>query len=255
MRKPELLGRGLEAVTGLYNNSRFTERRLVLIPREETPLYAEDGLWTYHSHRFVVEPRYTRAYARAQAACGFDYAIRWRTHTVLWAAEQAVAVQGAFVECGTGRGWMASAICEFLQWRDRPFYLFDSFMPTYPDESGHQPSSGRIHPNYARSVDEVAANFAEWPGVRLMIGRIPEVLADTGPVAFLHIDLNNAVAEEHAVRFFWPKVVLGGAMIFDDYGFEGYEQQRESADRLAAELGFRILSLPSGQGLVIRESA
>jgi O-methyltransferase len=255
MKKPELLGRGLEAAVNLYNDSRFTERRLLLLPHEDVPLYDEDGLWTYHSHRFVSEPRYARAYERAKAACGYDYNIRWRTHTVLWAAKQAAHVQGSFVECGTGRGWMASAICEFLEWDDRPFYLFDSFLPNYPDESGRQVSTGQIYPNYAQSAEQVGANFAQWPGVRLMVGRIPEVLTDIGPVAFLHVDLNNAVVEEHAVRFFWAKVAPGGVMVFDDYGFEGYELQRESADRLAAELDFQILSLPSGQGLAIRELA
>jgi hypothetical protein len=41
-------------------------------------------------------------------------------------------------------------------------------------------------------------------------------------------------------------------MIFDDYGFQGYETQREAADRLGEELGFRVLALPTGQGLVLR---
>lgn len=85
-----------------------------------------------------------------------------------------------------------------------------------------------------------------------MVGRIPESLRDVGPVAFLHVDLNNAVSEEHAVRHFWPRMSDGGVMVFDDYGFVGYEEQRASADRLAQELGFSVLALPTGQGLVVR---
>lgn len=253
MRKPAFLGHALNAAIDLYNRQSWTENQLVLLPREPGPLYAEDGLATFHAHRFVQEPAYARAYARSIRACGYDYKIRWRAYTLLWAAKRCLDAEGAYVECGTGRGFMATAVCEYLGWGERPFYLFDTFLSTYPDASGVQSPEGVVHTNYAEGPEQVARNFAEWPGVKLMVGRIPEVLTDTGPVAFLHVDLNNAVSEEHAVRHFWPSLSPGGAMIFDDYGFGGYEPQRESADRLAAELGFEIFSLPTGQGLVLRE--
>lgn len=257
MKRPRFLGRGAESLVALYNSSRFTERTLVLMEEEgdgggEGPLYHEDGLATFHSHAFVDEERFGRAYARAIRAAGFDYRIRWRAHTMLWAASQAAAVEGAFVECGTGRGFMASAVCEYLGWSERSFYLFDTFMPTYPDAEGKQAEEGKIYANYAQGPEQVASNFAEWPGVKLVVGRIPEALVETGPVAFLHIDLNSPAPEAAALEHFWPKLSRGAIVVFDDYGFGGYESQKESADRIAAELGFAILSLPTGQGLVVR---
>ena len=74
--------------------------------------------------------------------------------------------------------------------------------------------------------------------MRLVVGSIPDTLLDTSPVAFLHVDSNNAPAEEAVVRHFWPKLTPGAPVIFDDYGFQGYELQREAADRLGLELGF-----------------
>jgi hypothetical protein len=252
VKSSPLLGRSLHAAAELFNRNPWIEGRLMLLPRDEAPFYAEDGLWTYHGHTFVEDERFAKAYRRAITAGGHDYGIRWRVHTILWAAERAAALEGAFVECGTGRGFMASAICDYLGWRERSFYLYDTFLPVAPDAQGEQATDGIASPVYADTPETVAENFAEWPGVQMVIGKIPGTLRDSGPVAFLHIDLNHPAAEEAAVRHFWPQLTTGAPMIFDDYGFQGFEAQRDAADRLGEELGFRVLTLPTGQGLVLR---
>jgi hypothetical protein len=247
-----LVARSLERAVELANRNPWTLQRLQPVRREDAPFYAEDGLYTYHGHAFVDDARFAKAYRRAMRAGGRDYNIRWRVHTVLWAVERAAALDGAFVECGTGRGFMASAICDYLGWTDRPFHLYDTFLPTTPDERGVQVATGTVNPNYADGPESVGENFAEWPGVELVVGTIPETLRDTSPVAFLHVDLNHAAAEESAIRHFWPRLSPGALVVFDDYGFPGYETQRDAADRLGAELGFSVLMLATGQGLALR---
>jgi Methyltransferase domain len=149
---------------------------------------------------------------------------------------------------------MASAICQYLDWRSRSFYLFDTFRPTTPDSAGIQSLTGSVNRFYATESRAVADNFDEWPGVELVVGTIPATLNQRSidQVAFIHIDLNHPAAEEAAVRHFWPRIVTGGIMIFDDYGFQGFEAQRESADRLGRELGFSVLTSPTGQGVVVK---
>jgi hypothetical protein len=252
VNKPEWLGAALRGTVEAFNRSPISENRLEILPREDVPLYAEDGLWTYAGHGFVQEERFARAYRRAIQAGGFDYRIRWRVHAMLWAAKRASAADGAFVECGTGRGFMASAICEYLDWGERPFYLYDSFLPTHPDERGEQHESGQRLPHYAEGPEAVRANFAQWPGVELVVGRIPDTLGQVGEVAFLHVDLNHPTAEEQAVRHFWPLLSDRAVVVFDDYGNESYRAHESSTDRLASELGFDVLALPTGQGLVLK---
>ncbi len=252
MKKSPLLGSALLAAVSAFNRNPWTEQRLQLVARDERPFYAEDGLWTYHGHGFVEDERFLAAYRRAIRAGGADYGVRWRAHTLLWAAGVAARLDGAFVECGTGRGFMASAICEYFAWSDRPFYLYDTFRATMPDASGAQTAAGTVAANYADGAESVARNFAQWPGVQLVVGSVPDTLLDVAPISFLHVDMNHAAAEEAAVRHFWPLLTRGAPVVFDDYGFQGYEAQREAADRLGEELGFRVLALPTGQGLVIR---
>jgi hypothetical protein len=188
--------------------------------------------------------RFQTAYERAIRAVGADRGIRWRVHTILWAASSAAKLDGAFVQCGTGRGFIASAICDYLDWVDRPFYLYDTFEPTTHAQLGAVD---------ANNADEVRANFAQWPGVRLVVGELPGTLTDSpGRVAFLHVDLNHVPAEQAIVRHFWPKMVPGAVLVYDYYGFLGFEPSRRGADELSRELGFSILASPTGQGIVVK---
>jgi hypothetical protein len=246
--------RRLDAAVATLNRFPWKSRRLELVLPPPQNLFSEDGLSTTHSHPFTAESRFRQAYQRAVQATGFDYRIRWRTHTLLWAAQLAAARDGVFVECGTGRGFMMSALCSYLGWSERPLYLFDTFKPTFPNEEGVQAADGPVAPAYAHGPEAVAANFAEWPGVRLVVGEIPATLEQEQieQVAFLHIDMNHPLPEEAAVRYFWPRLVSGAAMVVDDYGFEANERQRKVHDQLARELDFSILTLPTGQGLAIK---
>jgi len=241
----------IRRVVNIFNRNPWTSYRLELTPR--TGQYNQDGLRTSHNHSFLEAPDFQDAYARAVKAAGWDYEIHWRVHVILWAAITAQPLPGAFVECGTGRGFMASAICQGLAWTDRPFYLFDTFQPELvtPDSAtrheGHSPV-------YARCPEEPQTNFREWPGVKLVVGTIPQSLTDVNiaSVAFLHVDLNHPLPEEGVIRHFWPKLCPGAIVVFDDYAYEGYEASHVSADRVAADLGFLIVSLPTGQGLAIK---
>jgi hypothetical protein len=231
-----LAHRAIETAVAGFNRNPWTHEALELTPRVPHSLYRHDGLRTAHNHSFIETPDFQRAYGRAVQAAGWDYKIHWRVHVILWAATAAQPIRGAFVECGAGRGFMTSAICEHLSWTDRPFYLFDTFQP----ESVGAGPDGR---NGARS-----------PGVRLVVGVVPDSLdrVDVGSVAFVHIDMNRPGPEEAALRHFWPMLSPGGIIVLDDYAYAGFEASHESASRVAADLGFSLLSLPTGQGLTIK---
>ena len=90
--------------------------------------YNQDGLRSVHDHSFMNDPRFQAAYARGVQAAT-DYAWHWRVHVGLWAAESAAQLQGDFVECGVNRGFLSSAIMQYLDWDKlgRSFYLLYTF--------------------------------------------------------------------------------------------------------------------------------
>jgi hypothetical protein len=54
------------------------------------------------------------------------------------------------------------------------------------------------------------------------------------------------------LEHFWPLLPVGAVVLFDDYCHGGCELQTEALDASAAVLNTRIVSLPTGQGIIIR---
>lgn len=162
--------------------------QLVLMPKTGTEpgtAYAQDSLWSEHNHEFMTEPRFARAYQRGVQAGGFDYGMHWRVHVALWVAEQASRLEGDFVECGVGRGFVSSAILEYLPWAslEKTIYLFDTFTPHNVQDKY---AETRCH--YADGVSSVEENFRAWPNVRIVPGLVPDSI-DEAPlqqVAYIH---------------------------------------------------------------------
>jgi hypothetical protein len=210
----------------------------------------EDGIITIHNCSFRNTPDFQRCYQRAVKAATWDYGIRYRVHQALWCSELAQSVEGDFVELGTGRGFIMSALLE--SGLKRRVHLFDTFLPNLSDSAGKQ--LGGCSPHYADTLTRVQENFAEWPNAILHPGDVFDTLPATEieRVAFLHVDMNHPDPEEFGIRQLWPKMPKGAVMLLDDYAYNGFERQFERDNSLAAELGFRILSTPTGQGIVVK---
>jgi hypothetical protein len=229
------------------------------VPAPEAAAYNEDCLMTTHNADFVRNPRFVAAYNRGIAAVGGDYRFRWRVHVGLWAAARAVHLPGDFVECGVNRGFMSSAIMQYLEWNrlDRRFFLFDTFRgldeDLLTDEEKRLGKTASFN-NYTECFAEAQANFAEFKQVFLIRGSVPSTLpqAQTDEVCYLHIDMNCVAPEVAAIHYFWERLVAGALVLLDDYGSPGYEPQKHGMDAFARDQGVEILSLPTGQGMIIK---
>ena len=230
-------------------------------------IYDQDGLKSVHNHEFMEESLFRRAYSRGVRATGRDYQWHWRVHVGLWAAACASGLEGDFVECGVNRGFLSSAIMEYLNWDSlgKRFYLLDTFKGM--DEryiSREDEMAGALEKNrtnlatgfYTTNIEEVRKNFAEWKNVSLIAGAIPETLSKVSAtkVAFLHLDMNCSTPEIAAAYFFWDRLVPGAFILLDDYAYRGYRAQKIAMDQFALAKASRILSLPTGQGLLIKSA-
>lgn len=184
--------------------------------------------------------------------------IRWRAYVCCWAAKQALATKGDFVECGVNTGILSGTICRYLSFGelDRKFWLLDTY-EGIPDELAKETERGTVksHNRHYSDVWEIAnKNFAAFPNTQLVRGKVPGTLADvkTDAISYLSIDMNIAAPERAALEHFWPNLAVGGVVVLDDYGFAGHDEQRLSADEFAASVRHMILALPTGQGLIVK---
>lgn len=227
--------------------------------------YVQDGLISIHAHDFMEDPAFIAAYQRGVQATGTDYKWHWRVHVGLWAASIGRRIPGDFVECGVNAGFMSSSMMQFLDWNslDKTFYLLDTFSGIDPRYvSAEELDAGILEKNrkfleggfYVTDFEAVRANFAEWPRARIVKGSIPDTLpqVDAERVALMHIDLNCAPPEVAALEHFWDRLQKGAPVLLDDYAYWGYRPQKLAMDDLARRLGVQIVSLPTGQGLLLK---
>ena len=65
--------------------------------------------------------------------------------------------------------------------------------------------------------------------------------------------MNNSYAEIEAIKFLFNKIVKGGIILLDDYAYgKSFILQKTSWDKFAKTKGIQILTLPTGQGLIIK---
>ncbi len=211
----------------------------------------EDGLTSFHVADFLSDPKFLRAYAAGEATGSWHRAkLRWRVYTCCWAAEHALSIAGDFVECGVNRGGISTAVMEYVRFAQLPrkFYLLDTFCG--------DPNVAAVNQcDYSDCYEDVKKRFSKVPNAVLVRGTIPETLPQvrTSSIAFMSIDLNSAAPEIAALRYFWPALSKGAAVVLDDYAYSPfYAEQKAAMDSLGAELGFSVLTLPTGQGLIIK---
>jgi glycosyltransferase involved in cell wall biosynthesis len=212
--------------------------------------FLADNLITIaHTRGFLTEPRLVAA-VTAERPSEAELAIVWRTHTLCWAAESCLAVMGDYVECGTYQGYSMAVVLRYLAGLPgRQCFLYDLF-----DPSGGEGEGKRLPAHAPNLFERVRTRFHSWPNVLVTRGKVPDVLAEVAPssIAFLHIDMNNAQAERGALEVLFDRISPGGLIVFDDYGWNGYREQKDAADTFMQERGLAVLELPTGQGLVVK---
>jgi O-methyltransferase len=180
-----------------------------------------------------------------------DEAIVWRRYVLACAAYHCVQLDGDFVECGAYTGVGMKTVIDYLGGLAFPktFWGYDIFEHDASMLNHAMPELGEGL--YAR----VKNKFAAYPQVRLIKGLIPDVFEGNCPdrIAYLHIDLNQAPAEIAALEALFDRIVPGGMLVLDDYEWAGiYRSQKLAEDPWFEARRYRVMPLPTGQGLVIK---
>jgi len=213
-------------------------------------LFASDNLITFGRNMWFLDDEKFLKAIQNNMYDGLGFSIIWRTHIVCWAAKSCRSLPGAFVECGVYKGDTSGIITEYvLAGEKKPFYLYDLF------ETSTLPGTGAALPGLGEGLkEEVIAKFSAHENIHVIPGHIPESLMGNHPdqVAFMHIDMNNAMAEVAALEFFWEKMSPGGIVVFDDYGWMAYQDQKKAIDEFFSKMDISVVELPTGQGMAIK---
>jgi len=222
--------------------------------------YDTDGLMTSNNCDFINEPRFAKSYATAAATQPWHgFTLQWRVYVVCWFADFVKTLDGDFVECGVNTGAYSRAVIEYIDFNDteKKFYLLDTYQGLAEElvsEEEKMAGIGDYFGEYKDVYEEVKKTFKNF-NVEIIKGVVPDTLTQckANKIVYLSIDMNNVAPEIAAIEFFWDKIVSGGVVILDDYGFPKHIHQKLAFDNFAMKKQVTILSLPTGQGVIIKK--
>jgi hypothetical protein len=220
--------------------------------------FFEDGLCTIHNSDFCKEVRFKESYLKGVQTNSWNgWPLRWRAYLYCALAEYASMWKGDFVECGVNLGGNARMLINYLPFKKlrKRFFLFDTFSGFDEKQlsKGERATVLKAY-NYRPAFQLVKALFKPFHYVSIIQGSVPHSLtrASIKNVCFLSLDMNCVHPEIAAFRYFWPKLSTGGVVLLDDYGFKDHHEQKAAFDKLSRKMNFRIIQLPTGQGLIFK---
>ena len=245
---------------GIKDYQEFCEAAQTMVDNVATQngIFIGDNLIAINRNLSFLDDDKLMAAFNAHAETEVEQGTLWRIYVNCHFAKRAMALDGDIVECACYRGTTARIIADYvdLAESDKGIWLYDLFEHDKGMRHGPMPEL-RHGPMPEHSADlfvAVTARFADIENAHVIQGEVPAVLAKAAPekVSHVHLDLNDTMAEIGALEFFFDRLVTGGTIIFDDYGWLGYRPQKLAEDAWLAERGYNVLEMPTGQGLLIK---
>ncbi len=164
---------------------------------------------------------------------------------------------GDSAECGALDGASSHVIMSALG-DDRPHHIFDSFSGLSQPSEHDIPKTEAVRAlqagEFASPLENTRRNLAAHAQAVFYEGWIPERFGEVADKRFrlVSIDVDFYEPTRDSVRFFYPRLVPGGAIICDDYGFNTCPGARKAMDEAAECFGRQVVHVPTGQGLLIK---
>jgi hypothetical protein len=230
--------------------------------------YRADGLAVVGKNLgFLNDPAFNEAWAKTKLLNLEGWSndvpdIRWRAHVACWAVDSSLRAcsGGDLAEFGVHTGIISLMLCQLTSFNTsgRKLYLFDTFsgIPELeslsPAEKAHTETLNASI--YFDCFWIAERNFSEFKNVELVKGILPASLNDAQfeSLCFAHFDLNNSQSEMAVLRDVWDRILPGGMILLDDYAWTDYQPQYDAWNQFSRKVDHPILTLPTGQGLIVK---
>ena len=170
--------------------------------------------------------------------------------------------KGDVCELGCWRGLSAYQIATHIKSLNEniDLHIFDSFqgLSEYDDIDivpEIEQDFNQRREQFACGEDIVRSNLSEFDFIHYYKGWIPTRFDEVKyhQFSFVHIDVDLYQPIYDAFEFFYPRLVKGGIMVFDDYGSTMFPGAKKAVDEYLKKINFPFfLPLPSGQAFLLK---
>ncbi len=168
-------------------------------------------------------------------------------------------LNGETAECGVFHGASSFLILKSNIDFKKEHYIFDSFeglscpdkIDIVEDEKINKWSKNDL------AIDEriVRENLDQFDNVTYLKGWIPEKFNFVASKRFslVHIDVDLYQPTLDSISFFYPRMVTGGMLICDDYGFVTCPGAYKALNKFLEDKVENIIHLTTGQAVIIKQ--
>ena len=178
----------------------------------------------------------------------------------LWQLVGQLAPRGGHIlEVGVWRGGTGCLIASRAQDinKDVQVFLCDTFEGIVKAGEHDGYKVGELA-DTSKEVVEALASELGLRNVKILEGIFPEETAhliEAREFGLCHIDVDVYQSARDAAEWVWPRLQVGGVIVFDDYGFAKSGGVARYVDSLAGKNGLIRLHNLNGHGLIIKTSA
>ena len=169
-----------------------------------------------------------------------------------------------FVECGCFYGHSTYMLATLLKQNGfkGEFHVFDSFegLSEFSDADAcdyyiNDEQIAKTRKHFASDEKQFRNLFESFEFVRLHPGWIPTKFHEMREcdLAFISIDVDLYAPTLDSLKFLFPKLMPGGIIYLDDYGYKTFPGARIAVDEfLISQRQTRLLRMPFGSALLIK---
>jgi O-methyltransferase len=234
-----VIRKGAAAIRWLFVSSHLNRHYAFVVP---TATYAP----------WLDDKNFSGIYSRVQPNTMVDI---YRCYELWQLAKECSKLRyGSILEVGVWRGGTGCLIASAVP--DVPVYLCDTFagVPKGKISSADATYSGGEHADTSEEIAHALIASLKLAHIHILKGVFPEETGHlcTGPLRFVHVDVDVYQSGKDVLNWAWPRLISGGIIVFDDYGFEScsgitklVEEQRVNTDRT-------VIHNLNGHGIVIK---
>lgn len=220
----------------------------------------------------ACDPLYERIYMAGMLATGarpVTLRRRDRFYALVRLFRETLQLPGLVAECGCFRGLSSYLLCSSLKAADGRFKgqgyrIFDSFAglsaPQPEDHvEGEDPAAKRLRKmtrqgSFAATLETVKTHLREFPDIEYFPGWIPQAFPDETATRyrFVHVDVDIYQPTRDCFEYFYPRLVPGGMIVSDDYGWPGAQK---AIEEFCSRHGLELKTTPHAQAYIVRPPA